>query len=160
MKEVIKYTEEVFALCTSSDPKHQQMLDRVISALTAIDAVDTAFQMIAIHGHDQKLSPQAIKAINEALPLVRIARYGKDRIETNDLVEFAKQILKKAGYIQVYWHKDDIRGQVYNDKLISLTDAQVDRIAEAIAHHHDAEIGVNWENILYHTKEELKNDND
>lgn len=65
---------------------------------------------------------------------------------THEEIQKAKQVLKDAGYIGVYWCDDDIREAAKN-MGIELTDDQVNDIIGYIERKHDANIGINWESI-------------
>lgn len=66
-------------------------------------------------------------------------------IQTEDLI----QELLSRGFIRVLWNKDDIINTAFN-LGVTLTDEQVDDVANAIEHRFDANIGVNWNVIEYH----------
>jgi hypothetical protein len=55
----------------------------------------------------------------------------------------ASYLSQKHGYIHAFWNKDDIRDSA--DRLnVTLTEEEVDKIAEKIANYWDAEVGINW----------------
>lgn len=163
MKQTIQYLESLFVSESDSHytpeerEKHNKAIQRAIDALRAVAAADTAFEMISIHGYDEKLSPQAVQAINEAFPLVRIARFGKENIDKDDLKKFALSLLddldlreglKSHGKVVVVWGIDDIKSTA-SELNLELTEDEISRVMSALEHHHDATVGINWEVISY-----------
>ena len=73
---------------------------------------------------------------------------------TPEQIEIAKEILFKAGYIQIYWHINDIIGCAENNN-IDLTETQAKEIALLLLNRHDCEIGINWDTILIYIKDYL-----
>lgn len=67
-------------------------------------------------------------------------------------IEEAKQVLKENGYLSPMWHIDDIKG-VAENKGVDLTKEQLLKVVDSIEHNHDANIGINWDNIDYHINE-------
>jgi hypothetical protein len=57
----------------------------------------------------------------------------------------AKETLKRAGYLNVYWHVDDILQQA-EEMEITLTDEQLNDVILEVE-NTDQNIGVNWDII-------------
>jgi phage tail sheath protein FI len=62
-------------------------------------------------------------------------------------IDFAKQVLANAGYIQHYWHKEDINS-IANKIGVKLTIEQMSETCRLLA-KTDAENGINWTCIEY-----------
>lgn len=61
----------------------------------------------------------------------------------------AKEILKNAGYISIFWSKQDVEDKAI-DMEVELSERDVDTITEKIEKYHDANEGINWEVIECH----------
>lgn len=61
-------------------------------------------------------------------------------------VQKARQVLKEAGYVMHFWHRDDII-QRAEEKEIELTEKQIDDVMSLLEHKTDCNIGINWEMI-------------
>jgi len=60
-------------------------------------------------------------------------------------VKKAKEVLKKNGYLDIYWHKQDIIN-VAEDNDIELTETQVNKIAENIE-NLESNYGIDYNTI-------------
>ena len=70
----------------------------------------------------------------------------KNTKPTTEEIIRAKETLKKAGYINIFWSKHDIEDTAENMKK-RLSEKDIDIIAEKIEKYHDANEGINWEII-------------
>lgn len=52
--------------------------------------------------------------------------------------------LKRQGYIQVLWHRDDI-SSLLEKRSVQYTDEDLKEIVEYIEHAFDASVGISWE---------------
>lgn len=68
-------------------------------------------------------------------------------------IKDALQTLQDAGYLSIFWHKEDIV-KACEDMGIDATDDLVDEVAEFVEDYFDAEIGFNWE-TLYNAVNEI-----
>lgn len=60
-------------------------------------------------------------------------------------IQAAKKVLESYGYINpIQWNKNDIREYRKED---SLTDDEIDQVAELLDTKHDCNVGINWEVI-------------
>jgi hypothetical protein len=74
---------------------------------------------------------------------------------TEKQINKAMNVLKEAGYIQQYWHIEDIierdaentYGEDETSDLPRLSEEKALKIARLIERTHDANIGINWEVI-------------
>jgi hypothetical protein len=73
-------------------------------------------------------------------------------------IEQAKQVLIDNGYIDYFWHKEDIKTQA-EDRGIELSDFSVDVIAENLK-NVDANEGINNDVIMYYVYDHLGIDED
>lgn len=69
-------------------------------------------------------------------------------------IKDALQTLQDAGYLSIFWHKQDIV-KAFEVMDIEATDDLVDEVAEFVEDNFDAEIGFNWE-TLYNAVNELQ----
>ena len=70
----------------------------------------------------------------------------------------ARQVLKNAGYlVDVLWSKDDILFQAANDD-VTLTENQVDEVADRLQDEFDANYGINWDTISMRIQEVLEDE--
>ncbi len=59
----------------------------------------------------------------------------------------ARDVLREAGYlVDVLWSKDDIRFQAANNE-VTLTEDEVDEVAEDLINNFDANLGICWDQI-------------
>lgn len=69
-----------------------------------------------------------------------------------DLIEQAKETLRNAGYFGITWTLSDIIERAKSDGY-HIDESQAREIADGIENNHDANIGINWENISFHIRE-------
>jgi hypothetical protein len=55
---------------------------------------------------------------------------------------------EKRGYILVFWHKDDIV-QEAKRMGVTLTEEQIDIVADELVNNFDANNGLSWDTIRY-----------
>ena len=100
-----------------------------------------------------------IPRLHHSKPTVIFDQYIEVAEQENNRSEIdkAKDILKKHGYIGVdsMFQLADIIGRA-EDRDIEITHEQAIKIGENVSHYHDCNIGINWENIDYHTDELLE----
>lgn len=80
-------------------------------------------------------------------------------------VQEAKDALKEAGYLMVFWCEDDVRGYElgeggYDDEgnvIPPLTDEEVGDIMYSLESNFDASLGINWDTIGSEVWEALEN---
>jgi hypothetical protein len=98
-----------------------------------------------------------IPRLHHSKPTVIFDQYIEQENERSE-IDIAKDILKKHGYIGVdtMFQIADIIGRA-EDRDITLTNEQAIEIGENVSHFHDCNIGINWENIDFHTDELLNN---
>ena len=63
--------------------------------------------------------------------------------------EAVKEAYKGAGYFSLHWHADDIYYKAA-EMGVTLTQQEVDGIADEIEGESDCEQGINWDTIAYH----------
>ena len=63
--------------------------------------------------------------------------------------EIRETHIENDNLIDAFWCIDDIKWCAFNNNLI-LDDDQINNIASSIEHNHDANIGINWDNISCH----------
>jgi len=49
--------------------------------------------------------------------------------------------------ITITWHIDDVHGE----SKYTLTDDQCREVLRRVEHHHDCNVGINWDVLRYHT---------
>lgn len=85
------------------------------------------------------------------VPVIKFSHYEAIDME-QDEIKKAKAVLKKHGYVGVdsMFQLADIIGRG-KDRGIDISEGDAKVIADKIDSYHDANIGINWENIDYHT---------
>jgi len=58
----------------------------------------------------------------------------------------AKEVMKAAGYISVFWHRLDVMDCIEKAGL-KATKRNVEKVVEALEKNHNAEAGINWDVI-------------
>jgi uncharacterized protein YpuA (DUF1002 family) len=81
------------------------------------------------------------------MPIKAFIQSNKNKLKKmNNLeVKKAKEILKKNGYLNIYWHKQDIIN-VAEDNDIELTETQVNKIAKNIE-NLESNYGIDYNTI-------------
>jgi len=71
---------------------------------------------------------------------------------TNEEIQTAKNVLHAAGFIAVYWCKEDIIGAGV-ELDIELTEKEIDEVRQTIEFTFDAELGVSWDTVFNAVRE-------
>ncbi len=76
------------------------------------------------------------------------------------IIELTRAIKLKLeleeNFINSRWHTDDVICRA-SDRDLEVTGEQAKNILNSVERYYDANIGINWDDIDYHTDEELNN---
>jgi len=74
---------------------------------------------------------------------------------TNDFIkqQQAEDLLRSLGYVPILWHIDDVRQCAQESDLGQFTDAECLEILDTARKYHDAEWGISWEVLRFHTED-------
>ena len=102
MKNTIKHLESLFA--SESDThftpeereNHNKVIQHAIDGLKSVDVADTALHLINISQNHFELTPQCKEILKEAIPLVSIARWGRENVDQGQLKAFNQEQVDRA----------------------------------------------------------------
>ena len=86
------------------------------------------------------------------MKLYKVNDEGK-YVEATDL-EIRQAHIENDELIDVFWGVEDVRSSAEQEELF-LTDDQIGNIVGAIEDNHDANIGLDWDNISFHISNTL-----
>ncbi len=76
----------------------------------------------------------------------------KNKKPTSEQIQAAKEILKNAGFVDVFWTIEDV---IYRAKDLKkrINKKQAQQIVDALGRTHDCNYGITWETLDYHINE-------